>query len=104
VSHSIDVSALAETAAWSAEFATALAATTEPGHTDVVEPTGPFEDDPDVTDKRFPGSPTQSYRTHQPPRVVAERADRPARPPELLAQTLDTLTKLRTQGLDLIED
>jgi len=42
-----------------------------------VEPTGPFEDDPNVTDKKFPGNPTRSYRSSAPLRVVGEVADWP---------------------------
>ena len=38
----------------------------------VVEPTGPFEDDPNVTDKKFPGNPTRSYRSRDPLRIVGE--------------------------------
>ena len=41
----------------------------------VVEPTGPFEDDPNVTDKKFPGNPTQSYRSSDPLRIVDEVTD-----------------------------
>ena len=41
----------------------------------VVEPTGPFEDDPNVTDKKFPGNPTRSYRSRHPLRVVGEVTD-----------------------------
>ena len=41
----------------------------------MVEPTGPFEDDPDVTDKRFPGNPTAADRLRQPLRVVGEAVD-----------------------------
>jgi len=41
----------------------------------VVEPTGPFEDDPNVTDKKFPGNPTRSYRSRHPLRIVAEVTD-----------------------------
>jgi len=41
----------------------------------VVEPTGPFMDDPNVTDKKFPGNPTKSYRSRDPLRVVAEHLD-----------------------------
>lgn len=41
----------------------------------VVEPTGPFEDDPNVTDKMFPGNPTRSYRSRHPLRIVAEVTD-----------------------------
>jgi len=41
----------------------------------VVEPTGPFEDDPNVTDKKFPGNPTRSYRSRDPLRIVGEVTD-----------------------------
>ena len=58
VSNNIYFSALVETAAWGAELATALAGIDERGHIYVVDPMGPFEDDPNVTDKRFPGNPT----------------------------------------------
>ena len=46
------------------------------GHIYIVEPTGPFEDDPNLTDQRFPGNPTRSYRTRDPLRVVAEGVKR----------------------------
>ena len=54
------------------ELATALSGSEEPGRVYVVEPTGPFEDDPNVTNKKFPGNVTQSYRTRHPMRVVDE--------------------------------
>src|SRR5690349_13585243 len=60
VSNNIYFTALVETAAWGAELATALAGSGERGHIYVVEPQGPFEDDPNVTNKRFPGNPTRS--------------------------------------------
>lgn len=50
-----------------------------------VEPTGPFEDDPNVTDKKFAGNPTRSYRTSEPLRVVREVADWPRLSAEALA-------------------
>lgn len=50
-----------------------------------VEPTGPYEDDPNVTDKKFPGNPTRSYRSSAPLRVVREVADWPRLTPEALA-------------------
>ncbi len=50
-----------------------------------VEPTGPFEDDPNVTDKKFPGNPTRSYRSSAPIRVVREVTDWPRLSPEALA-------------------
>ena len=69
-----------------------------------VEPTGTFEDDPNVTDKRFPGNPTQSYRTRHPLRVVAELESWQGHAPEVLTGMLDHLAQLREQGLDVIED
>ena len=97
-----------ETAAWGAELAAALA----PAHDDSpavprvyqVQPTGPFEDDPNVTDKRFPGNPTRSYRTRSPLRVVGELIDWEGHSPEVLQGMLDSLARLREQGLDVIED
>ncbi|MCO4264507.1 NAD(+)--rifampin ADP-ribosyltransferase [Pseudarthrobacter sp. MDT3-26] len=53
-----------------------------PGRIYRVEPTGPFEDDPNLTDKKFPGNPTRSYRTQEPLRVVDEILDwQPHSPP-----------------------
>lgn len=104
VSHNIYFTALVETAAWGAELATALAGSGERGHIYVVEPMGPFEDDPNVTDKRFPGNPTQSYRTRHPLRVVGEVESWEGHAPEVLKGMLDHLTQLREQGLDVIED
>jgi hypothetical protein len=104
VSNHIYFAALEGTAAWGAELATALAGTGERGHIYVVEPLGPFEDDPNVTDKRFPGNPTQSYRTRSPLRVVREVEGWAGHEPEVLAGMLESLAKLREQGLDVIED
>jgi len=104
ISNNVYFTALVETAAWGAELATALAGSDERGHVYVVEPLGPFEDDPNVTNKRFPGNPTRSYRTRHGLRVVGEVEDWPGHPPEVLQQMLDRLASLREQGLDLIED
>jgi hypothetical protein len=93
-----------DSTAWGAELATALAGSPERGHIYLVEPTGPFEDDPNVTNKRFPGNPTQSYRTKQPLRVVAELTDWQGHDPAVLKGMLDHLAQLREQGLDVIED
>ena len=104
VSNNIYFSALVETAAWGAELATALAGSEERGHIYVVDPVGPFEDDPNVTNKRFAGNPTQSYRTKHPLRVVAELESWPGHDPEVVKGMLDHLAQLREQGLDVIED
>ena len=103
-SNNVYFTALVDTAAWGAELATALAGTGEPGRIYVVEPLGPFEDDPNVTDKRFPGNPTRSYRTRHPVRVVGEVERWTGHDPEVLKGMLDHLTQLREQGLDVIED
>jgi hypothetical protein len=57
----------------------------------LVEPTGGFEDDPNVTDKRFPGNPTRSYRSRDPLRVLDIVTDWPRLPPEALQEWRDRL-------------
>jgi len=104
ISNHVYFSALVETAVWGAELATALVGLDERGHIYVVEPVGPFEDDPNVTNKRFPGNVTQSYRTRHGLRVVGELEAWDGHPPEVLAGMLDNLARLREQGLDVIED
>ena len=104
VSNHVYFATLLETAIWGAELATALAESEGRGHVYVVEPTGPFEDDPNVTNKRFAGNPTGSYRTRHPMRVIDEVTDWEGHPPEVLQGMLASLAQLREQGLDLIED
>jgi hypothetical protein len=104
VMNHIYFTALLDTAAWGAELATALAGTGERGHIYVVEPLGPFEDDPNVTNKRFPGNVTQSYRTREPLRVVGEVDGWEGHDPEVLKGMLDHLALLREEGKDVIED
>lgn len=104
VSNHIYFTALVETAAWRAELATALGGNVGRGHIYVVEPLGPFEDDPNVTNKRFPGNPTQSYRTRDRLCVVAELESWQGHAPEVLKGMLDHLAQLREQGLDVIDD
>ena len=104
VSNNVYFSALLETAVWGAELATALAGSSERGRIYVVEPTGPFEDDPNVTNKRFPGNITKSYRTRDALRVVGEVTGWQGHPPEVLQGMLDNIARLREQGFDVIED
>ena len=59
-----------------------------------VEPTGAFEDDPNVTDKKFPGNPTRSYRSSEPIRVVGEVDDWPRLTPEALQAWRDRLAAI----------
>jgi rifampin ADP-ribosylating transferase len=67
-----------DAATWGAE----LAAGEGRGRIYVVEPMGDFEDDPNVTNKRFPGNPTQSFRSRDPLRVVGELVDWVGHSPE----------------------
>ncbi len=103
-SNNVYFSAILETAVWGAELATALAGSDGRGHVFVVEPAGPFEDDPNVTNKRFPGNITRSYRTRHPLLIVGEVQTWEGHPPEALQTMLDTIARLREQGLDVIED
>jgi rifampin ADP-ribosylating transferase len=59
-----------------------------------VEPTGAFEDDPNVTDKKFPGNPTRSYRSRDPIRVVGEVTDWTRLTPEALQAWRDRLAAI----------
>jgi rifampin ADP-ribosylating transferase len=104
VMNHIYFAAALETAAWGAELSTALSGSEERGRVYVVEPLGPFEDDPNVTNKRFPGNPTRSYRSRHPLCVVDEVVDWPGHEPEVLQQMLDNLARLRAEGRDVIED
>jgi rifampin ADP-ribosylating transferase len=104
VSNHVYFSATLEAAVWGAELAVALAGEAGRGHVYVVEPTGPFEDDPNLTNKRFPGNPTRSYRTGAALRIVGEVLDWARHPPELVRQMLEHLAQLRRSGSSLIED
>lgn len=70
----------------------------------VVEPTGPIEDDPNVTDKKFPGNPTLSYRSREPLRVIAEATSWQGHPPERLQEMKNSLARLKAAGADIIID
>lgn len=64
----------------------------------IVEPTGPFVDDPNLTDKKFPGNPTQSYRSHDPLRIVGEVKQWEPHPPERIAEMKAFLARLEAEG------
>ena len=89
-----------DAATWGAE----QAAGEGRGRIYLVEPTGDFEDDPNVTDKRFPGNPTRSFRTRDPVRVVGEFVDWVGHPPERLQAMREGLEALRQRGQADIED
>lgn len=83
-----------DAATWGAE----LAAGEGRGRIYVVEPTGDFEDDPNVTDKRFAGNPTRSYRSTSPVRVVREIEDWVGHPPDQVDAMRASLARLRETG------
>jgi len=67
-----------------------------------VKPTGLFEDDPNLTDKKFPGNPTRSYRTKEPLLIVEEILDWKGHTTEELRNMRKSLKKLKDLGLDTI--
>lgn len=69
----------------------------------VVEPTGEYEDDPNLTDQKFPGNPTKSYRSKQPLKIVAEVTNWQGHSPELLNAMLDNLKKLSEKGIKAMD-
>lgn len=89
-----------DAATWGAE----LAIGDGPGRIYIVEPTGPIEDDPNLTDKKFPGNPTRSFRTRAPLRVIGEITDWKGHAPEQLQAMEDGLARLAAQGVEAIED
>lgn len=94
------LSATLNAATWGAE----LAVGEGPGRIYIVEPTGPIEDDPNLTDRKYPGNPTKSYRTRDPLRVTGEVTDWQGHSPEELKAMKDHLERLRQQGIEAIED
>jgi rifampin ADP-ribosylating transferase len=99
VSNHVYVTMTLDAAAWGAE----LAAGQGPGRIYVVEPTGPLEDDPNVTDKKFPGNPTRSYRSRAPVRVVGELTDWVGHSPEQLAAMRANLARLASEGAEILD-
>jgi rifampin ADP-ribosylating transferase len=69
-----------------AGLAAALAKGDKPERVYIVEPTGPFENDPNVTDKKFPGNPTRSYRSEAPLKIIGEVKDWARLTPEELSE------------------
>jgi hypothetical protein len=96
----IYLTATLDAATWGAE----LALGERPGRIYIVEPTGPIEDDPNLTDKKFPGNPTKSYRSRDPLRVTGEVIDWQAHSPEQLKTMKEHLERLKQLGIEAIED
>ena len=89
-----------DAATWGAE----LALGEGPGRIYIVEPTGPIEDDPNLTNKRFPGNPTKSFRSHDALRVIGEVVGWTGHSTEQLAAMKAGLERLQQQGLAKIEE
>jgi hypothetical protein len=94
------LSATLNAAVWGAE----LALGEQPERIYLVEATGPLEDDPNVTNKKFPGNPTMSYRSIHPFRVVGEVTEWQRHSPEQIKAMKDGLEGLRQQGVMVIEE
>src|SRR4051812_20831958 len=86
--------AIADGAGLAAEIAAELAEGDAVPRVYVVEPTGTFENDPNVTDKKFPGNPTRSYRSSEPLKVTGEITDWTRLTPESLQMWRERLTAL----------
>ena len=69
----------------------------------IVEPTGAYFDDPNLTDRKFPGNPTRSYRSHEPLRVTGEVTEWQGHSPERLKEMKDHLERLKAQGIEAID-
>jgi hypothetical protein len=94
------LSATLGAATWGAELAVGEGA----GRIYVVEPTGPVEDDPNLTDRKYPGNPTKSYRSRDPLRITGEVADWQGHSAEELKVMRDHLERLSQQGIEAIEE
>lgn len=89
-----------EAAIWGAE----LAQGDEKERIYIVTATGDYEDDPNLTDKKFPGNPTLSYRSKAPLQVVGEVAHWTGHSPEQLRHMHENLARLKAEGIEAIED
>lgn len=96
----IFLTATLDAAIWGAE----LSAGEGRGRIYVVEPTGAIENDPDLTDRKFPGNPSMSYRSREPFRIIGEVVNWQGHPPEQLQAMKDGLAKMQEQGVRSLND
>ena len=87
-------------AIWGAELALGEGS----GRIYVVEATGPVEDDPNLTDKKYPGNPTLSYRSKDPLRVIGEVIEWQGHPAQELKKMKDGVERARQLGVEALED
>src|SRR5262245_32113354 len=100
VTNHVYFSATLEAGVWGAELARGEGL----GRIYLVEPTGSFADDPNLTDRRYPGNPTKSYRSRHPLRVLSECTGSQPLPAEVLQAMKDHLARIKEQGLEQIDD
>jgi rifampin ADP-ribosylating transferase len=100
IANHVYVTRTLDAAVWGAE----LARGDGRGRIYIVEPDGTLEDDPNVTDKKFPGNPTHSYRTREPVKIVGELTDWVGHSSEQLQAMRDGLADLERRGLAVIYD
>ena len=100
VANFVYMTATMDAAIWGAE----LAGGDGPGRIYRVEPTGPFEHDPNLTDTRFRGNRTRSYRSRDPLRVVEEITDWEGHPPEVLQQMRESVARMKDEGIEAINE
>jgi rifampin ADP-ribosylating transferase len=89
-----------DAAAWGAE----LAVGDGRGRIYIVEPTGPVEDDPNLTNRRFPGNPTKSFRSREPLRITGEVTDWQGHAPEAIQAMRDGIERRKQAGTEAIDD
>ncbi|MEN6418671.1 MAG: NAD(+)--rifampin ADP-ribosyltransferase [Clostridiaceae bacterium] len=94
------LTATLDAAVWGAE----LARGEGKGRIYQVEPTGALENDPNLTDRKFPGNPTRSYRSRYPLRVIREVEGWAGHPPDVLQAMMDHLAELERMGIEAIND
>lgn len=100
IANHVYVTATLDAATWAAELAVGEGRE----RIYIVEATGPLEDDPNVTDKRYPGNPTRSYRTREPVVVISELADWTGHSTEHLQAMRNGLADLKRRGVAIIDD
>jgi hypothetical protein len=89
-----------DAAIWGAE----LAAGEGPGRIYLVEPTGPIEEDPNLTNTKFRGNPTQSFRSRQPLRITGEITDWQGHSPAAVKAMKEGIARLEQRGVEPIDD
>jgi len=87
-----------------AKWGTELATSKSKERIYIVEPLGEFENDPNLTDKRFSGNPTRSYRSKSPLKIIAELSSWERHSDEEINHMITSLKKLREQGTAVIDD